>query len=190
MKPQKIADIVLPGAAAYEKHGSFTNMEGRIQTFAPVVSPPGDARADWDILAQVAKVMGYPEQFPKIEKIRQEIRRVVPMYQGLGNHQLDWIQNSESGNPFLTNQARFAFVPALPAAVAPAADAFPFMAKISPKRFHLGSGTRTSRSERIAAYGPKGEIEISPQDCKALGLASAGRVRVTSAFGAIERGIY
>ena len=37
----QIADVVLPGAAISEKQGSITNLEGRIQTFQPVVSPPG-----------------------------------------------------------------------------------------------------------------------------------------------------
>ncbi|MBC2714385.1 MAG: molybdopterin-dependent oxidoreductase [Desulfobacteraceae bacterium] len=183
----KIADVILPGAAVYEKYGSFTNMEGRIQTFGPVVSPPGDARADWDILAQVAKVMGHPEQYQKIEKIRQEIRRVVPMYQGLGNHQQDWIKNSETGNPFSANNTKFSFLPALPAGSETFDASYPFMAKISSPGFHLGSGTRTSRSERIQAYDRKGEIELSSADCRDLGLNGSGQVRVKSKFGTLER---
>ena len=189
----QLADVILPGAAVYEKHGSFTNMEGRIQTFEPVAPPPGEARADWEILVQIAKAMGHPEQYPKIEKIRQEIRRKVPMYEGLGNHHQDWIKNNETGNPFLTNNAKFALLPALSAAgVKPAATvkpdvSYPLLAKIRSLRFHLGSGTRTSRSERIREYDQKGEIEISPADYRALELNGAGRVRVKSEFGEIER---
>ncbi|MCP4648192.1 MAG: molybdopterin-dependent oxidoreductase, partial [bacterium] len=45
-----IADVVLPGAAFSEKGGSFTNLEGRIQSFEPTVPPPGEAKPDWEIL--------------------------------------------------------------------------------------------------------------------------------------------
>ncbi len=183
----QIADVILPGAAVYEKYGSFTNMEGRIQTFKPVVSPPGNAREDWDILSQVVKGMGYPEQYHTIEKIRQEIRLKIPMYQGLGNQQQDWIKNNESDNPFLSTHVKFSFLPAVPAISAAFDASYPLIAKISSPRFHLGSGTRTSRSERIRAYDRKGEIEISTADCGALGLNSSGRVRIKSEFGSIER---
>lgn len=183
----QMADVILPGAAGFEKHGSYTNMEGRIQTFAPVVPPPGEAKADWEILAHLAKVMGYPEQYEKIEKVRQEIRREVPMYQGLGNHQQDWIRNSENGNPFLNNQVKFSFLPAQPAQMPLIDSAYPFTAKISSPRHHLGCGTRTSRSARIQAYNGKGEIEISPADCIKLGLDDTGRVRIKSEFGTVER---
>ncbi len=183
----QIADVILPGAAGFEKHGSFTNLEGRIQTFAPVVPPPGEAKADWEILAHLAKVMGYPEQYEKIEKVRQEIRREVPMYQGLGNHQQDWIKNSENGNPFLNSQVKFSFLPAQPGPIPSVDSAYPFTAKISSPRYHLGSGTRTSRSSRIQAYNGKGEIEISPADCIKLGLDDVGRVRIKSEFGTVER---
>ncbi len=183
----EIAHVVLPGAAVFEKHGSFTNMEGRIQTFEPAVPPPGEAKADWEILAQLARVMGYPEQYEKIEKIRQEIRRTIPMYQGLGNHQQDWVKNSESGNPFSGNQAKFAFLPAREAAPLSLDPSFPFFAKISSPRFHLGSGTRTSRSARIKAYNGPEAVEISRADCENLGLGGAGQVRVASGSGVIDR---
>jgi predicted molibdopterin-dependent oxidoreductase YjgC len=182
-----IAHVILPGAAVFEKHGSFTNMEGRIQTFEPAVMPPGDAKADWEILAHLAKVMGYPEQYEKIEKIRQEIRRTVPMYQGLGNHQQDWIRNSESDNPFLNDQAKFQFLPAKQAMPVSTDPSFPLFAKIRSPRFHLGSGTRTSRSARIKAYNGQGPVELSPADFKGLGLADDEQVRIASAAGALDR---
>ncbi|MFC1820878.1 molybdopterin-dependent oxidoreductase [Thermodesulfobacteriota bacterium] len=41
---------MIPGASFSEKGGSFTNMEGRIQFFDPIVNPPDEARSDWEIL--------------------------------------------------------------------------------------------------------------------------------------------
>ena len=60
---------------ASEKSGSFTNMEGRIQSFSPVVPPPGEAKPDWEILDLLATRLGAPERYGTVEKIRKEIRR-------------------------------------------------------------------------------------------------------------------
>jgi len=186
-RTSELAHVILPGAAVYEKHGSFTNMEGRIQTFAPVAPPPGKARPDWEILSQIIRAMGYPEQYQSIEKIRQEIRHAVPMYQRLGNHYQEWVRNTEAGSPFSGDAARFSFFPV--SALPPSASDpdYPLLAQIRPVRYHLGSGTRTSRSGRVQAYGKKGEIELGPETIRSIGVNGSGRVRVISRFGAIER---
>ncbi len=186
-RTSEMAHVILPGASVYEKHGSFTNMEGRIQTFAPAVPPPGQARPDWEILGLIVRAMGYPEQYQSIEKIRQEIRHTVPMYQGLGNHYQEWVRNAEAGNPFVCGGARFSFLPASDLAQMPVDPAYPILAHICPVRYHLGGGTRTSRSERICAYGKQGEIELAPETIRSLGGDGAGSVRVISRFGSIER---
>ena len=41
------ADIVLPAASSFEKTGTFTNIERRVQMVRPLFAPPGQARADW-----------------------------------------------------------------------------------------------------------------------------------------------
>lgn len=182
-----LAHVILPGAAMAEKSGSFTNMEGRIQTFVPAVNPPGQALADWEILADLARRMGHPEQYASIEKIRQEIRQIVPMYAGLGSHRQAWIKNNEADNPFSGNGKRFCFSTMAPCPEIKADPAFPFTAFLAPPRFHLGSGTRTSRSERIKSYdGKPFSIQLSMADCRSLGLENADRIRVSSASGAIE----
>ncbi|MBM4420825.1 MAG: NADH-quinone oxidoreductase subunit NuoG [Chloroflexi bacterium] len=48
------AHIVLAAAALAEKSGTMTNIEGRSQAIAPVVQPPGEARADLSILLDIA----------------------------------------------------------------------------------------------------------------------------------------
>ncbi|MCU0599409.1 MAG: molybdopterin-dependent oxidoreductase [Desulfobacterales bacterium] len=183
----KLADVILPGATVAEKSGSFTNMEGRFQTFFPVVNPPGNAHADWEILSQLSKKMGYPEQYISVEKIRQEIRRVIPMYERIGNHRQDWIKNNDLESPFSDPKKKFVFTPVTFAPEMPADSAHPLMAVIGSSRYHLGSGSRTSRSERIRAFAQNGAIEISPSDCVSLGLGDCGKIRVTSSCGMIER---
>lgn len=181
-----LAHVILPGAAFCEKHGSFTNMEGRIQTFVPAAPPPGQALPDWEILSRLCRALGHPEQYPGIETIRQEIRRNVPMYQGLGSHHQEWVRNADAGTPFSGTSARFAFFPPSAPREWIEDSAYPILARLHPVRWHLGGGTRTSRSERIRAYGKKGEISLSSDIFLSLG-AHSGRVRVSSRFGAIER---
>lgn len=182
-----LADVVLPAAAFAEKGGSFTNLEGRVQTFEPAVEPPGDALPDWTILAQLARRMGYPEHYATLEKIRREIRAAVPEYADLGTKRWGWVAAEESRDSRVGDGRRFALAP--PAAAQPAATAadFPYEALIGAQRWHLGSGTRTSRSGRIRDSGKLGEAELSPQDQDALGLTAADRIRIISATGSVER---
>jgi len=58
------ADVVLPASAFAEKSGSFTNTDRRVQLARPVLDPPGDARQDWWIIAEVAKRMGLGWNYP------------------------------------------------------------------------------------------------------------------------------
>ena len=96
----KIADVVLPGAAISEKQGSITNLEGRVQTFQAVVSPPGKARPDWQILDLLAARLGGGEPYGSLEKIREEIRKLVPMYASLNGQDQGWIKPTGDEGPF------------------------------------------------------------------------------------------
>ena len=54
----RMASVVLPGATAFEKAGTFTNVDGRVQYNRRVVPLPGSARPDWQILSQLGQVAG------------------------------------------------------------------------------------------------------------------------------------
>lgn len=184
----ELAHVVLPAGAFAEKQGSFTNMEGRIQSFTPVVPPPGEALPDWTILAMLARKTGYPEQYTTIEKIRQEIRRVVPMYSALGTHRQVWIKPADS-----RNAGKIPLVPIDDLKGNDTDEKYPLSAHITNRRWHLGSGTRTSRSARISASGNIGEVEMAPGDAKAMGLTDGNgnkpMIRIFSPFGGIERAV-
>lgn len=49
------ADVILPAAAFAEKDGTFTNSDRRVQRVRKAISPPGLARADWEIVSDVAR---------------------------------------------------------------------------------------------------------------------------------------
>jgi len=188
----EIADVVLPGAAFCEKGGSFTNMEGRIQTFTPVVVPPGDAKPDWEILALLAEKMGYSKHYSSLERVREEIIGSVPMYADPGGHgYTPWIRETSEKARFRPDGKGdlIPFSPVVSTEDEVPDDVYPLTAILGSYRYHLGSGTRTSRSKRIQEFDLKGEIEISPKDGTKLNLHDGDAVRVISRYGAVERGI-
>ena len=64
------ADLVLPGAAYSEKHGTYVNIEGRVQRSERATFPPGDAREDWTILRALSDLVGQPLPFDRFDQLR------------------------------------------------------------------------------------------------------------------------
>ncbi|MEZ5399721.1 MAG: NADH-quinone oxidoreductase subunit NuoG [Bryobacteraceae bacterium] len=75
----KRADVVLPGASLYEKHGTVTNGTGEIQRLHKAAAVMG-AKPDLDIFALVARAMGLSMGQANPEKIFEEIRAKVRGY--------------------------------------------------------------------------------------------------------------
>lgn len=57
------AHIRFPALAWGEKNGTVTNSERRISRQRSFLPPPGEAKADWWIIARVAEQLGYGEAF-------------------------------------------------------------------------------------------------------------------------------
>lgn len=57
------ADVSLPAALWTESDGVMVNSERNLTLFERAVDPPGDALADWELLARIGSRMGYPEAF-------------------------------------------------------------------------------------------------------------------------------
>jgi predicted molibdopterin-dependent oxidoreductase YjgC len=49
------ADVILPAASFAEKDGTYTNSDRRVQRGRKAVAPPGLARADWEIISDLAR---------------------------------------------------------------------------------------------------------------------------------------
>jgi formate dehydrogenase alpha subunit len=188
----EVADVVLPGAAFSEKGGSFTNLEGRIQSFEPVVSLPGEAKPDWEIITLLASKMGNKLSYSSLEEVRKEIIQLVPMYaQPNGNRYAKWVQETRERIPLHTDgtERGFSFSVIVSTEKETLDDDYPFTAILVSCRYHLGSGTRTSYSERIREIDSKGEVEMSLEDGAKLGLINGNIVRIISPFGSLEREI-
>lgn len=59
----RYADVLLPGALWAEAEGVMINSERNLTLMQQAVQPPGEAMADWRIIAEVACAMGYAEGF-------------------------------------------------------------------------------------------------------------------------------
>ena len=59
----RFATVRLPALLWSERNGTVTNSERRISRQRPFRAAPGEARADWWILSQVASRMGFGEHF-------------------------------------------------------------------------------------------------------------------------------
>ncbi len=185
-----MAHAVLAGAAFSEKGGTFTNMEGRIQSFEPVVSPPGEAKQDWEILSLLSERIGYPDGHSSLQKIRTEISRSIPMYSELGKVGGEsWISEASDLMVFNTDGEGepVPFSPVIYMEEEVFDKSYPFTAILGSLRYHLGSGTRTSLSDRVKDFGLKGEVEISREDGTRLNLKAGDKVRISSLDGSIER---
>jgi len=186
----QLADVVLPGAAFSEKGGAFTNLEGRIQSFEPAVSPPGEAKPDWEILDMLFDKMRYATRYASLSEIRAEISQLVPMYSELErNEQQSWVKESSSLRLFHPDEKGepIHFSPVVSLEDDGLKEDYPFTAIVGSLRYHLGSGTRTGHSNRVNNFSVKGEMEISPEDSDRIHVKEGDTVRISSPYGSIVR---
>ena len=85
------ADIALPAAGPTECDGTFTNLEGRVSPMSRKVTPPGTARPDWMIAADLAERLepGSTEGLDSPESIREELARVSEVHASITEQALN-----------------------------------------------------------------------------------------------------
>jgi NADH-quinone oxidoreductase subunit G len=86
----KQADLILPGAAYAEKHGTYVNTEGRVQWCERAVFAPGEAREDWSILRAVSELAGKKLPFDSYDQLRAAMIRDYPQLGRNGLIDLPW----------------------------------------------------------------------------------------------------
>lgn len=72
----ELADIILPASSYLEDEGTMTNVEGRVMLREASFPLPGEVRHDWQIICDIAKVLGKEQYFPyqTAEDIFEELR--------------------------------------------------------------------------------------------------------------------
>jgi len=86
----KQADLVLPGVAYAEKHGTYVNTEGRVQRSEKAVFAPGEAREDWSILRAVSELAGNKLPFDSFDQLRKQMIGEFPQLGRDGLVDLPW----------------------------------------------------------------------------------------------------
>jgi NADH-quinone oxidoreductase subunit G len=74
------ADVILPGAAYTEKHGTYVNTEGRVQRGALATYPPGEAREDWKIIRAFSGMIGKALPYDTLDAVRARLAQVNPVF--------------------------------------------------------------------------------------------------------------
>jgi formate dehydrogenase major subunit/formate dehydrogenase alpha subunit len=194
----RLADVVLPAAGWPETEGTFTNTERRVQRVRQAVSPPGQAREDWRIVADLAARMGHEMPFADASEVWSEVATATPLLAGITWDRLepDGIQwpcpdPDHPGTPYLheglwtgEQVGTFQPVPYVPPAE-PADDAFPFVLSTGRRRTAYHTQTQTGRTP-LKTLAPHEVVEIHPEDGARLGIGDRQRVAVISRRGRVE----
>jgi len=199
----QIADVVLPATCYAEKNGTQTSTERRVQRWRKAQDPPGEAKLDWKIIAEVAAAMGYADQFAweTSEDVFNEIAAVTPSYHGMNYERLEkpealhWPcpEVDHPGTPILHTQ-KFATADGLgilsaiewkPPAEVPDEE-YPYVFTTGRTIWHWHTGTMTRNSPTLDHEVPTGWIEINTEDAKDLGIAYGEMVRAITRRGEVE----
>jgi len=80
----RFADVVFPAASYAEIDGTFTNNDGFVQRVRQSIEPLHQSKADWIIIAQLAKELGLDFGFEmSASAVFREIAERIPAYQGM-----------------------------------------------------------------------------------------------------------
>jgi len=191
------ADVILPAASFAEKEGTFTNTERRVQRVRRALRVPGQAKADWEIISDLAVKLGYPMKYSSPARIMDEIASLTPIYGGITYGRLDkrglqWpcLSRDHPGTKFL-HQGRFTrglgkFHPTpYREAVELPDEEYPFILSTGRVLFHWHTGTMTRRVKGLEEIYPQGLLEIHPLDAQKLSLKDADLARVISRRGKV-----
>jgi predicted molibdopterin-dependent oxidoreductase YjgC len=190
----RYADVVLPGASFAEKTGTYANTERRVQLAHQAINPPGQARADWEILVELSNRIGLSTPFRSPAEVMEEIRIVAPAWAGVSYGRLDGAglqypvpDERHPGTAFLFDdhfptadgKAVFHATEYAPHGELPDQE-FPFVMNTGRQLYHWHTGTMTRRSRGLDAREPTATVEINPADAVELGIADGDIVRLTS----------
>lgn len=192
------ADVVLPAACVFEKQGTFTSGERRIQLFEQAIPPPERAWPDWKILLKLAEKMGHKWNYTSPEDIAQEISQVWQAWNGV-NYQrlratgLQWPCPSlnHPGTPLLFAYGfpKTKIDLALPPYLAPLSknlDNYPLLLITGKRLAHFRTGVKTLNSHYLRQVEPEPILEINPKDAKTYNLEDRTWVKLKNSQGELK----
>ncbi|PIL19287.1 hypothetical protein P775_15480 [Puniceibacterium antarcticum] len=207
----RLAHVLLPAAAWGEKDGTVTNSDRTISRQRAVLSPPGHARPDWDILSEVGRRMGWHKAFD-YETPAEIFREYAALSHIAGQFDRDFdisalsdlsdhgyetlpptrwpVTATRQGGRFFADgqfytpngKAQMLALQYRPPA-AKTGPRYPFRLNTGRIRDQWHTMTRTALSPRLSAHLAEPFLEIHPDDAARTGLGPASLVRVTSPVG-------
>jgi formate dehydrogenase major subunit len=197
----EFADVILPASSFFEKDGTYTNTDRRVQIGRPAIAPPGEARLDWQVICEIANRVGYPMNYATTADVFAEFASLTHSYAGLTYQNLGttgkiWpCPDPEHAlgeivlfhDRFPTPSGRGKFVPCRfsDADELPNAE-FPLVLNTGRVLEHWHTGTMTRRAQVLDALQPGPFVEINPADLAQLSVTDGQEVTVRSKRGAIR----
>ncbi len=197
----KYADIVLPAKCSFEKEGTFTNTERRVQKVAKCVEAPYETKDDWEIIKLLAEKFGYKWNYNDSWDILKEINEVVPQYKGItpqrikNGEKIQWPcpQEDHPGTEtlhttgFKTKSTKGKLIPIefKHAYELPDKD-YPFILTTGRIREHYHSRTMTGRVKGIIDIVGEDFCLINFYDAKKLKLKNGDYVKIFSRRGELK----
>ncbi|MEW6640231.1 MAG: molybdopterin-dependent oxidoreductase [Pseudomonadota bacterium] len=206
------ADVLLPALAWGEKDGTVTNSERRISRQRPFLPAPGEARADWRIICDVARRMGYAGfDYAGVADIFREhaalsgfendgardfdISALATIddraYGALAPVQWPVTPDYPTGTArmfetptFFTPDRKARFVPVTPRPPRHATSReHPLVLNTGRIRDQWHTMTRTGKTARLLSHIFEPYAELHPEDARLAGLKADALARLTSPFG-------
>jgi len=192
------ADVILPASAFYEKNGTFSNTDRRVQMGRQAVNPPGDAKQDLWILQEIANRLGCGWSYNGPKDVFNEMRQAMPSIAGMTWDRLETedsltypLENvGDPGEPiiftdgFPTDSGRGRFVPAeyIHADEMPDNE-YPLIFITGRQLEHWHTGSMTRHSPTLDAIEPDPVVTLHPEDLIALDIEPGGLITIESRRG-------
>ncbi|MEO1061468.1 MAG: NADH-quinone oxidoreductase subunit NuoG [Actinomycetota bacterium] len=174
------ADVVLAASAWGESPGTTTNLEGRVTSLSQKVTPPGTARADWMLAADLATALGGDLGIASFDDLAAEIASTVPGHAR--------ISDVDATDGVLALHERGDAVPlverpSIEATSPVPVDAYSLRLVVARKLYDDAVSTRYS--DHLAPLAPGAVLRLSPYDFDRVGVGSGGQLQVTSDRGTV-----
>lgn len=200
----RYADVILPSASFAEKDGTVTNTDRRVQRMRKAFEPLGEARADWEIVDEIAsrleKKLGRERTaywgYEHPSEIYKEMSELVPAFAGityerLETERLQWPVPTidHPGTPFLFGETfprgRGKFFSLVYLHSREETDTeYPYALTTGRVLYHWHGGTMT-RHSNLDFAAPEAFVEINPADAPRVPCANGSPVRVSSRRGSV-----
>jgi len=197
----EMADVVLPACSYFEKNGTFTNGERRVQRVNQVIEPIGNTKSDGQIIIDMMYRLGYEQPTGRTydaAAILAEIADVIPFMKGitwerLGDNGLQWpvledgtdTKIMHRNGQFKRGKGKFHHfdfeeTPEL----VEHREKYPFILTTARQLEHYNAGTMTRRTDN-QEISPMDYLEINPLDAADKGISADDKVRIFSDRGSV-----